>query len=65
MNLNGELVWPVAERLAERGIGFLFATGYAGDGVVPDHLRHVPHLGKPAREEELVALLAGLVAPAG
>ena len=65
VNLNGELVWPVAERLAERGIGFLFATGYAGDGVVPDHLRHVPHLGKPAREEELVALLAGLVAPAG
>lgn len=30
VNLNGEVVYPVAETLRDRGIPFAFATGYDG-----------------------------------
>src|SRR3712207_5255758 len=28
INLQGEMVWPVADRLREMGVPFIFATGY-------------------------------------
>jgi len=31
-NLNGESVMPVAQALAERGVPFIFATGYGDTG---------------------------------
>jgi hypothetical protein len=34
VNLQGEMVYPVADALRERGVPFVFATGY-------DHL-HIP-----------------------
>jgi CheY-like chemotaxis protein len=33
VNLGGKLVYPVAERLAEAGIPFAFATGYGRAGL--------------------------------
>jgi len=33
VNLNGKLVTPAAELLAQRGIPFLLASGYAADSV--------------------------------
>lgn len=33
VNLAGELVFPVAERLAQAGVPFLFMTGYGRGGV--------------------------------
>src|SRR5260221_5964824 len=33
VNINGEPVYPVAEILSERGIPFIFVTGYAKSGV--------------------------------
>lgn len=46
VNLNGKLTHPIAEILFDRGIPFVFATGY-GVGVLPGHLQTVPVLQKP------------------
>ncbi|UVC07605.1 response regulator [Rhizobium sp. TH2] len=52
VNLRGETVFPVADALATRGIGFAFATGYGDEGVRPD-LRAYPIISKPYAPEEL------------
>jgi CheY-like chemotaxis protein len=46
INLNGERVFAVAEILQERGIPFLFSTGYGTTGVPAAFERH-PVLCKP------------------
>ena len=43
---GGEKSWPVCERLAERGIPFLLATGGAGD-MIDEAWRDRPVLAKP------------------
>ena len=35
VNLGGETVYPVAEALQERGVPYLFLTGYGAAGVEP------------------------------
>jgi DNA-binding response OmpR family regulator len=46
VNLNGQMVFPLAEQLLDRAIPFLFVTGYA-ENTLPEHLRAVPRVGKP------------------
>ena len=46
INLAGEVVYPLAFRLAERGIPFLFSTGYS-TADLPDQLRDRPILRNP------------------
>ena len=46
INLKGEMAYPVADALAERGIPFAFVTGY-GKAVVPSRFKHVPCWEKP------------------
>ena len=46
INLAGEVVYPLAFRLAERGIPFLFSTGYS-TATLPPELRDRPVLRKP------------------
>jgi CheY-like chemotaxis protein len=55
VNLSGEAVFPVADALSERGVPFVFATGY-GEGHDP-RFKGAPLLGKPIRQERLEALL--------
>jgi CheY-like chemotaxis protein len=62
VNINGEMIYPLAEVLAERDIPFLFVTGYNERAVAPE-FRHRPVLQKPFRISELRALLAGLTPP--
>jgi hypothetical protein len=50
---------PVAEILGERGIPFIFATGYGPSGLDPADQGH-PVLTKPFLVEELDAAIAGL-----
>src|SRR5690606_25336172 len=38
---------PIAVRLAERGIPFMFATGYADSGAIPSRFKDVPIVRKP------------------
>ena len=46
INLAGEVVYPLAFRLADRGIPFLFSTGYSTADLPPE-LRDRPILRKP------------------
>ena len=47
INLNGELSFPVAQLLNQRGIPFLFLTGYDDPGIIPPNLRGVQRISKP------------------
>lgn len=52
VNLDGELVFPVAEILKGRHLPFVFSTGYGRDGV-PEAFREYEVLVKPFTIEEL------------
>jgi CheY-like chemotaxis protein len=60
VNVAGENVEPVAERLAARGVPFIFATGY-GEAGVPLRYRDRPVVAKPFRVEQLEAALQKVV----
>ena len=62
INLRGRAVYEVADRLAERGIPFLFATGYDPEMVPATH-RARPVCTKPFRIESLMTAVAQLCAP--
>lgn len=46
INLAGEAVFPLADQLVERGIPFIFCTGY-GSSTLPADLQDRPVLTKP------------------
>ena len=56
VNVSGENVEPVAERLASRGVPFVFATGY-GEAGVPLRFRDRPVVPKPFRSDQLEAAI--------
>jgi len=60
VNLAGEHVFPVADRLASRGIPFIFTTGYE-DLASASGYRDVPKLEKPIGLRELLSAIARLV----
>ncbi|TFF27708.1 response regulator [Jiella endophytica] len=57
VNVCGEMVYPIADRLDQMGIPFIFATGYGRDGVEPRWTK-VPILQKPYTSEEIGQSLA-------
>ncbi len=57
INLAGELVSPVADRLIERGVPFVFLTGY-GWHMLPERFHSRPLVTKPCRQDILLATLA-------
>ncbi|MBV1696784.1 MAG: response regulator [Hyphomicrobiales bacterium] len=52
VNLNGQPILPVVEILVERGLPFVFATGYGQRGV-PEPYRQTPTLQKPFQSDAL------------
>ena len=63
VNLGGEKVYPVAERLAARRVPFIFSTGYGLAGISPQYA-HVEALAKPFSLPRLErALLAAVARP--
>ncbi len=52
VNLNGQPISPVVDVLIERGLPFVFATGYGQRGV-PEAYRRTPTLQKPFQAEAL------------
>src|SRR3954452_20820442 len=52
VTLAGERSFPVADLLIERGVPFLFATGYGRQGI-EEKYRDYPLLQKPFRAAEL------------
>ncbi len=59
VNLAGEQSFPVADLLRERGVPYLFATGYGVQGIAPEH-RGAPVLQKPFRARDLEEALGAL-----
>ena len=59
INLGGEPSFPIADRLAARGVPFLFLTGY-DDWALPPSYRAAERLTKPCAAEDVVARLADL-----
>jgi CheY-like chemotaxis protein len=53
INLHGEMVYPLAERLAERETPMLFCSGYAFTSAVPERFAHYPQVAKPMVEHTL------------
>ena len=63
INLRGELVFPVANALAERGVPFVFVTAYGGT-LIPDRHRDRPVVLKPYYDAALCAALASVLTQA-
>jgi CheY-like chemotaxis protein len=61
VNLDGQEVFPVADIVAERGLPFVFVTGYGGSGL-PTQYRSRPTLQKPFQIEELNKTLSAVLA---
>jgi CheY-like chemotaxis protein len=57
VNLAGEPSFPIAQALAEKGVPFVFATGY-GSGGLPETWRDRPTLQKPFSHDEVGRMLA-------
>ena len=58
---DGQPALPVADRLAELGVPFVFATGY--DPSVVNKGRHLdaPVIAKPYKPEDVLASLSGIM----
>lgn len=61
MNLAGESVLPAAAILLDRGIPFLFCSGYSGAGRLPERFADVPRVAKPYTSTTIAAALADLI----
>jgi CheY-like chemotaxis protein len=57
VNLSGEPAYPIAHRLADAGVPFVFATGYGASGIHEDWSGR-PVLQKPFHCDMLAAGLA-------
>lgn len=64
VNVGGELVFPVAERLKAAGIPFIFTTGYGRGGLLNTWLRY-PVVNKPYDVDMLLAALNAALAESG
>jgi CheY-like chemotaxis protein len=53
VNLNGRMSFPIADLLAERGVPFVFATGYGAAGVEDRYRDRALVVTKPFRLQDL------------
>lgn len=65
VNLAGESSGPVAEALCDRGIPFIFLTGYSDTSALPAAFRETPRVLKPFRERELEEAVLARFVPHG
>ncbi len=61
VNLGGERVYPVAERLEALGVTFLFTTGYGKNGLEPKWMEKQV-VQKPFNSDAMTAALRELLA---
>ena len=61
VNLEGDSSLAIADRIAARGVPFVFVTGY-DDWALPDAYRHVPRISKPFAVPTVLAALDQLLA---
>jgi len=63
VNLAGEQSFPVADILQERGIPFIFITGYDAQSGIPPRFHGVERLTKPFDLDDLAILAARQFGP--
>jgi DNA-binding response OmpR family regulator len=56
VNLNGSASFPIADLLLEKGVPFVFATGYGAPGI-PSYLSSHAVLQKPFKMQQLAAAI--------
>ena len=56
INLRGETVYPLVDRLAEAGVRTVFVTGYDAREI-PARYRHIVRCEKPLSMEKVIAAL--------
>lgn len=56
INLQGEMVYPVADALAARGVPFIFATGYDRE-TIPARFNRDQRCEKPVKPERVAQAL--------
>ena len=59
INLAGKQSFPVADRLTQRGIPFMFASGYGAAGLI-DPYRHAAVVQKPFSPDQIAKVLGKL-----
>lgn len=59
VNVAGEPIYPVVEALAQRGVPFVFSTGYGAAGI-DDAYRNRPVLQKPFVQADLARILVSV-----
>ena len=62
VDLQGQMVFAVAEQLQLRRIPMIFASGYGSDDVFPAAFVHHPRLPKPFGEDDIRRALVAMVA---
>ena len=60
VNLDGEMVYPVAEAVLARGVPFVFVTGYGAEGI-DRRFAQIPVLQKPIERQMLRSALVDTV----
>ena len=63
VNIGGEMVWPLARTLAERGVPFLFHTANGDVREIAEGFPGVTVCRKPVRLEALGAAVADVLRP--
>jgi CheY-like chemotaxis protein len=61
VNLDGTMSWEVAIVLKERGIPFVFGTGYSVSAVLPENLTGSPVISKPYQLSELQQVIQRVI----
>jgi DNA-binding NtrC family response regulator len=61
VNLGQETSLPLADALQDRGIPYLFLTGYGDDTALSERHRGAPRLTKPIDRKALMDVLEGLL----
>ena len=65
VNVRGEMIFPVAEKLRALGVPMVFCTGYADLPNIPEPLKDQVRLSKPCAAASVEAALRVQVAKAG
>jgi DNA-binding response OmpR family regulator len=60
VNLRGQAAYPVAEKLAARGVPFVFATGYDAS-VIPNRFADVVRCEKPINIRKIAQTIGRIV----
>lgn len=57
---QGEMIFPIAERIHRKHIPIAFVTGYGAHAILPEELRTCPVVEKPVNPKELLKVVRKL-----